>query len=213
MIGKYVAPEYNLKAFNCPHCQVYAHQSWHKLDAEKLPEWSPPIADLWLSICVSCIKWAVWVECEMVYPVVSIAPFASEDMPDDVKSDFNEARSIVNLSPRASAALLRLSLQKLMKHLDEKSKDLNNDIANLVKKGLPEKIQKALDSVRVIGNNAVHPGKIDLKDDIRTVSRLFELLNFIVEFEITTSKKIEEIYRKKVPEGQRDQIKKRDGKK
>ena len=78
----------------------------------------------------------------MIYPVSSKAPLPVEDMPKDVKEDFIEARNIVNASPRSAAALLRLSLQKLMIHLEEKGKDLNEDIKNLVKKGLPQKIKK-----------------------------------------------------------------------
>ena len=51
--------------------------------------------------------------------------------------------------------------------MGEKGKDINTDIGNLVKKGLPIKVQESLDILRVIGNEAVHPGQLDLKDDIK----------------------------------------------
>lgn len=76
---------------------------------------------------------------------------------------------------------------------------------------MPEKIQKALDSVRVIGNNAVHPGQIDLKDDTDTAISLFKLLNMIVEIMITQPKKVDEIYGK-LPTSAKEAIKKRDKK-
>jgi len=38
-----------------------------------------------------------------------------------------------------------------------------------------------MDSLRVIGNNAVHPGEMDLTDDTEAASALFNLLNFVVE--------------------------------
>lgn len=96
-----------------------------------------------------------------------------------------------------------------MVHLGEKGKNINQDIGNLVKKGLPEKIQKALDSVRVIGNNAVHPGEIDIKDDDHTAISLFEMINMIVEVMISQPKKADEIY-KKIPARAKKAITKRD---
>jgi hypothetical protein len=90
-------------------------------------------------------------------------------------------------------------------------KDINDDIANLVKKGLAPLVQKALDSVRVIGNEAVHPGKLDLKDDRDTATRLFKLVNIIAEQMISNPKHVDELYAK-LPEAKREAIEKRDGK-
>lgn len=206
MAEKYVTPTFQADGFHCPHCDVYSHQKWFPMFNYQREEFE----GLHCSFCVRCKQYAVWVGNRMIYPSASTAPLPSEEMPEDVKEDFSEARNIVNLSPRAAAALLRLSLQKLMPHLGERGKNLNEGIANLVKRGLPEKIQKALDSVRVIGNNAVHPGQINLKDDEETAIVLFELINMIVEVTIAQSKKVNAIFGR-VPEGAKKQIKKRNG--
>jgi hypothetical protein len=147
----------------------------------------------------------------MIYPPYLRGPPPNEDMPEDTKRDYEEARAITATSPRGAAALLRLVIQKLCIHLGEKGKDLNVDIANLVKKGLPAVIQKSLDSVRVIGNEAVHPGQMDLKDDKDTVVSLFDLVNLIADVMITKPKKIEKIYQS-LPESKREEINKRDRK-
>jgi len=145
----------------------------------------------------------------MIYPSGGTAPLPNPDLPDDIKVDYEEARSIVSLSARGAAALLRLAIQKLCKCLGEKGENLNTDIAGLIKKGLPSKVQKALDIVRVIGNNAVHPGQIDLKDDSQAAGNLFELVNLIAEVMITQPKHVDELY-EGLPEDQREAIVKRD---
>jgi len=131
-------------------------------------------------------------------------------MPEEIMKDYCEARSICSLSPRGATALLRLAIQKLCMHLGESGKNINTDIGNLVKKGLPVKIQQALDIVRVTGNNAVHPGEMQLEEDPETADSLFELVNLIVENQISQPKSIKELY-EKLPQGPVDAIKKRDG--
>jgi hypothetical protein len=164
-----------------------------------------------VSCCFSCDKYAVWIGDKLIFPARKYPIKPHDDMPEDVSTDFAEAAAIVEDSPRGAGALLRLAIQKLMPHLKEKGKNLNDDIGNLVKKGLDQKIQKALDLVRVIGNNAVHPGQIDLRDDKETVLKLFKLVNLIVESQITTPKHVEEMYKSVLPEESREAIAKRDG--
>lgn len=214
MKEKYYPPVFGGNSFHCPHCGVNAHQEWFELDAarnEVIHRHGETLENFSASKCNHCHKFSIWIGDRMIYPTASTAPLPAENMPEDVEEDFQEARNIVNASPRAAAALLRLALQKLMVHLGEKGENLNDDIANLVKKGLPEKIQKALDSVRVMGNNAVHPGQIDLKDDAETAITLFELLNLIVEVMITQPKKVDQIY-DKIPQETKEAIKRRNGK-
>lgn len=206
MKSKYYPPVLKKDAFNCPHCEVYAEQSWYYIGRMENRS-----IDLSVAFCRQCGKHSLWHEGKMLYPIFSTAPLPSEDMPKEVADDFLEARNIVNYSPRSACALLRLALKKLMIHLGENGKNLNEDIGNLVKKGLPVKIQKALDSVRVIGNNAVHPGELDLKDDQATANTMFELTNMIIDVMITQPKEVDEIF-EKIPSGAKEAIKKRDAK-
>jgi len=210
MSENYYPPTLNADSFHCPHCNVYAHQYWY-LGAKATQQWRDAtfLENLLVSLCQRCGKYALWLNGKMIYPASSIVPLPSEDMPKNVKEDYLEGRSIVNSSPRATAALLRLALQKLMVSLGESGKDLDKDIGNMVKKGLPVTIQQALDCVRVIGNNAVHPGELDLKDDRETAVALFDLLNIIVNVMITQPKEVKALY-EKIPKGAKEAIRKRD---
>src|SRR5437899_625112 len=139
------------------------------------------VENLHLSKCYNCAKIAVWVNERLVFPEHKTTTQPNSDLPDNIIRDYEEARSIVDLSPRAAAALLRLGIQKLCAYLGESGKDLNNDIKNLVAKGLNPIVQQSLDIVRVIGNESVHPGTIDLNDDRETAIRLFDLVNAIAD--------------------------------
>lgn len=199
-------------AFHCPYCRVYAKQEWYDVAKGHLSEkgvgyYEGFLEDLFLSACSRCRKYALWLDEKMIYPVSSVAPLPIEDMPVNVKDDFLEGRNVVNASPRAAAALLRLALQKLMVHLGESGKRLDDDLADLTRKGLPKKIRSALDAVRVVGNDAVHPGELNSKDDTYTAISLFNLLNMIVEVMILQPKKVNDLYTK-LPNSKTPPIKK-----
>lgn len=203
------AKETSKKAFICPNCGVYAHHYWSDLIYwdEKLEDHS--LMEEWESAeCNSCERFSLWYRGKRVYPISSKAEHPNRDMPDEIRDDFEEARTIAELSPRGAAALLRLSIQKLCKVLGEPGENLNDDIAALVSKGLDERIQKALDIVRVIDNNAVHPGELDVRDRKEEVEALFRLINEIVEQLISKPKRLKELY-EALPIGARESIERR----
>lgn len=169
------------------------------------------IDNLFISKCFSCKKPSLWHFQKLLYPSISNEFIPNEDLNEDIKNDFKEAAMIYNLSPRGAAAILRLCVQKICKQVGEKGKNINEDIASLVQKGLDIRIQKALDVVRVVGNNAVHPGQIDLKDDKATAAKLFELTNLIAQTMITQPKNIDELF-ENLPTAAKEAINKRDDK-
>lgn len=152
------------------------------------------VENLHLSKCFNCKKVAVWVHRSLVFPAQKAGVLPNADLPADLIADFEEARSIVDRSPRGAAALMRLVVQKLCAHLGEKGKNIDEDIASLVAKGLNPLVQKALDIVRVVGNEAVHPGTLDLKDDQETAQHLFILVNSIAEQMITHPRSVQQLY-------------------
>ena len=147
----------------------------------------------------------------MIYPPGGTTALPHADMPENVKEDYEEARSVVSISPRSATALLRLAVQKLASDILNVKPDsnLNDSIKKLVEKGLPQTLQQALDIVRVTGNNSVHPGQIDMRDDAKTASKLFDLVNLIVDYMIAKPKEINDLY-DRLPDKDKNNIAKRD---
>jgi len=207
---KYFPPEFKKGQFTCPHCGVLANQGWnHIIDTYYTGEFR----DIWISKCTNreCRKECFWMNKVMVVPDMEGIPYPNEDISEEIQGDYMEARSILNHSSRGSAAILRLALQKLCKQLGEPGKDINTDIANLVRKGLRPTIQKSLDIVRVTGNESVHPGVLDMKDNKDVALKLFDLINLIAEVMISEPKRVENLYEKVIPEEKKKQISERDG--
>ena len=130
------------------------------------------MANLHVSNCHNCNGFGIWVRGRLVFP------FRVADRPDLVAEDFEEAAVILDKSPRGAAALIHLSIQTLMQ---ETGKHLDDKIASLVSKGLEVELQESMEALRALGNNGVHSGNIDLKEDKATATRIFALLKMIVE--------------------------------
>jgi hypothetical protein len=216
---KHIQPTLGQKSYHCPNCGILAEQTWSESIQcnyiGRLPNGGQghtnfQLLNFQIAKCRHCEQPNIWLSDKMVYPLTGNVEMANPDLPDDIKNDYNEAKNIVNTSPRGAAALLRLAVQKLCIHLGEKGTNINDDIKSLVKKGLPETMQQALDSVRVVGNNAVHPGRIDLNDNIEISYALFGFVNIICEMLISQPKKVKEYYEKHIPENIRNGIEKRD---
>jgi hypothetical protein len=180
---------------------------------EKLPrELSsllPPTISV--AVCQSCNKFSIWVSNKMEYPKIIPVDPPNEDLNEEIKSLYNEASKIIADSPKGATALLRLALQKLLKQIGKEGKNINNDIKDLVEHGLSPKIQKALDLLRVDGNNAVHPGEINLDDNSEIALKLFKILNIIADELITKPKEIDTLYKDIVPDETKGHIDQRDG--
>jgi hypothetical protein len=180
-----------------------------------------------MAVCHSCKDISLWLsrgkldgdvfaqlstitDAKIVYPSHIIkAPAPHEKMPEEVKTDYEEARQVFSVSHRSAAALLRLSLQKLCEGLVGKKGNVNELIGILVSKGMPAQIQRALDAIRIIANNAVHPGELNIDDKPDMVAPLFGLINLIVENQIAQPAAIEEIYLS-LPEGALAAVERRD---
>lgn len=216
---KYVAPSYSTPSFTCPHCGTLSLMNYeihNYQDATYIGKSSQTIisqANNWIRIatCLTCLKKTIWINNTYVYPEIQ-QENPHEDMPDSVKQLYVEAASICNKSPRAACALLRLAVDKLCRELGENDRDINTNIANLVRNGLPVRVQKALDVVRVVGNKAVHPGQISFDvDDINTATMLMRLVNMIVERMIHEPKVIDDLF-DALPDSVKESVAQRDRK-
>ncbi|WP_260581515.1 DUF4145 domain-containing protein [Sphingopyxis sp. PET50] len=207
-MSKTIPAKFRENSFNCPLCGVYSMQFYSDL---KRLDWEdkPVDTEAVLSECLKCDGKLLWWKGSIVSPSVTTAPFHHEDMPKEIVKTYEEARQVFEISPTASCALLRLALEKLTVVLGFSKGTLDARIGMMVGAGLSTNVQEALDVVRVIGNQAVHPGQIDLSDDRETAAALFELLNYIVERLITEPAKIGKLF-DALPENARKAIASRD---
>ncbi len=193
-------------AFACPHCEVFADHLWGVVrEVTPFPAYNSiavgrgyatiATGPLVVALCQACQKEVIFHSGKVIVPATTSAPAPAADMPPELSDDYAEAQRVLPVSPRGAAALLRLLVQNLLPLIGAQKDDINKMIGELVQKGpISKAIQQALDSVRVIGNEAVHPGTMDLKDDRQTATSLFHLINFIVEKAITEPKEVDAIF-------------------
>ena len=133
---------------------------------------------------------------------VSIHPQSSynaypEYVPAAIRSDYEEACKILNLSPKASATLARRCLQGMIRDFHGiVDKTLNNEIAQLQGK-VPAAQWRAIDAVRKIGNIGAHMEKdVSLIVDIdpEEAEKLIMLVEHLIESWYIDRHEAEELY-------------------
>jgi hypothetical protein len=82
-------------------------------------------------------------------------------VPADFSDDYNEACNVLDISPKASAALSRRCLQHILHDCAKvKERNLDQEIQKVLDGNmLPSHIAESLDAIRTVGNFAAHPIK------------------------------------------------------
>lgn len=204
------APAHRRESFHCPHCGVYAKQMWGGA------YFNPgrgflQVDGLDVAVCSveECGGYSLWFDQQMIFPLDRQGEEPHADMPEDVRRIYNEAREVAPISRKSAAGLLRLALQMLVDELEPGREKIDQKIGALVRKGLDPQVQKAMDVLRVVGNESVHPGEIDLGADDEMLPALFNLINIIVEQIVARPKHIGGLFAK-LPETKLAAIERRD---
>jgi hypothetical protein len=223
---QYIEPAADGTRYTCPDCGTLVQAE--RIELLRLAAENSLANTQWRSTrCTDCRSEIVWERTDGTLPLASVidgtgivyfrrwplgqvGPLPAADMPVNVRTLYDEARSVGAISNKSAAALLRLALQELLIDLKPAHADnINQAIGALVKDGLDPQVQMAMDVIRVVGNNAVHPGEIRLDDDTTVVASLFELTNLIVEQMIERPARVKAMF-EALPPGAREQIERRD---
>ena len=124
----------------------------------------------------------------IVYPETTTRELPKE-VPSAYREEFEEATLAYEYSPKASAALSRRLLQKVLREeLNIKKKDLSLEIDEFIESsGAPAYLAGAIDAVRNVGNFAAHPLKYKNTGEIVDVEEgeaewLLEVLESLFDF-------------------------------
>jgi hypothetical protein len=182
-----VPPALRAPHFVCPHCGVDAQQLWQDAD---FPARGTGEVDkaLLRAQCVLCGGRSYWIDGAMAWPHPTLGLPPPDDLPEDLRGLYDEARAVAPISPRAGAALLRLLVERLIASLGVPDGTLSDRIASLAAEGqLPAQVVEGLTAVRADGPASLRPGEIDAdaEDDAGVVLLLCRLVDAIVDTTIT----------------------------
>lgn len=221
--------------FVCAHCRADAQQVWADLEIRARvnsgqtyiifsdgqrwsiegtgirytgsgamqPEWRA-------TICAVCGLGSVWRDEQRMFPRSSTVLPVHPDAPEAVAELYEEARNVLPISRRASAALVRATLERLLRELDpdHRGKRLDELIAQL-RGQIREPLWKFLTAIRVVGNDTLHAEEGELAvlylggDTDEIIEPLFEAVNTLIEELVTQPAKAEALYAL-IPEAKRD---------
>jgi hypothetical protein len=207
-------PDSLTAAANCPYCGI--RFSLEGVDASHTPinfeRFSPfatgprreaPTFTVTAHFCPDCEKPVMWlnevsigeigqdrgiIARSLLWPKYALRPLSAA-VPDPYRRAASEAAAVLEISPKASAALSRRNLQDVLRNVAKvKPRTLQGEIAELLERNvLPQYLANDLDAIRVVGNFAAHPLKDINTGEIVDVEPgeadwTLELLEKILEF-------------------------------
>ena len=165
-------------SIKCPHCFVTFHEKWAGDDiyaeGTNIVEWR------WKATsCPSCEEQIIMIgkvkqvrglpitrfdedDSFLVYPKFPQRAPVSDDVPESFRVDYTEACNVLEISPKASAALSRRVLQGILRDKGYSSHNLVDQIKKVLGETnpqniLPLNVRNTIDAVRNFGNFAAHP--------------------------------------------------------
>ena len=125
----------------------------------------------------------------IIYPADTYQLKAPDEVPPSLAKDYEEAASVLSRSPRASAALSRYCIQRILREKAEISPgDLMAEIQEAAQDPtMPSQLVDALHTIRKEGNLAAHPNLDKTTLDIIEVSQtdaevLLQLVERLLDF-------------------------------
>ena len=142
--------------------------------------------------CPQCEKYSIFAKEKGSYskdlnvPLIpnSLSKQFPDYVPKAIREDYEEAYSIVNLSPKASATLSRRCLQGMIRDFHGIKKSRLIDEIKALQTVVPVSQWKAIDSIRSIGNIGAH-----MEKDINTIvevdsneaEKLLKLIELLID--------------------------------
>lgn len=102
----------------------------------------------------------------VIWPLQSARPPVPKEVPEHIAVDYREAALVLNLSPKASAALSRRCLQAVLREAGNATQHNLSQQIDAVMQSLPGYIAESIDYIRHIGNFAAHPIKDEASGQI-----------------------------------------------
>lgn len=185
------------KGIVCPYCQTafalhdstYAYAFVEK-NGKLAGASNSTAVEIEFFTCPTCQKITVkstGVGSQVKFPPTQLKPdYPTSNFPDyipaSILQDYEEACSIVNLSPKASATLSRRCLQGMIRDFFQLSRNTLYEEIDAIKPQIPTAQWAVLDGLRRIGNIGAHMEKdinliIDIEpDEAEKLIKLIELL-------------------------------------
>lgn len=174
----------------CPHCLTVVRFEHVSYEQGRFPATvtltSASNKERLLFTCVSCPEcgwiiltiepyinpdgrqWTVGEEEFVIWPLRSARP-VPEEVPEHIATDYREAALILNLSPKASAALSRRCLQAVLREAGNANQRNLSQQIDAVMPSLPGYIAESIDHIRNVGNFAAHSMKDQASGEILKV--------------------------------------------